>query len=78
MNEHLYHCKLWKTFTEEPSSKFLYASSVRELVDRFLEYGYIAESVPNVGVRLVPVLRLCTDSEYVYLNALNGEILSVE
>lgn len=43
-----------------------------------LEYGYIAESVPNVGVRLVPVLRLCTDSEYVYLNALNGEILSVE
>ena len=24
------------------------------------------------------VLRLCTDSEYVYLNALDGEILTVE
>lgn len=49
MNERLYHCKLWKTFTEEPSSKFLYASSVRELVDRFLEYGYIAISITDVS-----------------------------
>ena len=43
-----------------------------------LDYGYVVQSVPTVGVRLVPVLRLTADGESVYLNALDGEVLIVE
>jgi len=43
-----------------------------------LQHGYIVQSVPNVGVRLVPVLRIIADDEPVYLNALTGDIMIVE
>lgn len=43
-----------------------------------LLHGYIVQSVPNVGVRLVPVLRITADETNVYLNALTGETMIVE
>jgi hypothetical protein len=45
----LYYCVLWRSFFGKPTTtKFIYANSVRELVDEFLEMGYVSMSITDV------------------------------
>jgi len=48
MPKRLYYCMVWQHMCEEPMTKFIYADSVRDLVDEFLNYGYISVSITDI------------------------------
>lgn len=43
-----------------------------------IEAGWVAGSISNVGLRLIPVYKLTADSDDFYVNAVDGTLLSVE
>jgi len=48
MPKRLYYCMLWRNFNEEPMIKFIYANSVKELVDEFLYFGFASVSITDI------------------------------
>lgn len=43
-----------------------------------IEAGWVAGSISNVGLRLIPVYKLTADSDDFYVNAVDGTLLSAE
>lgn len=43
-----------------------------------IEAGWVAGSISNVGLRLIPVYKLMADTDDFYVNAVDGTLLSVE
>ena len=48
MGVHLYYCMLWFNFTDEPMTKFIWASCPQELTSDFLAAGYVAISITEI------------------------------
>lgn len=48
MPKQLYYCMLWRNLNEEPTTKFIYADSVKELVDEFLYFGFASVSITDI------------------------------
>lgn len=48
MNRQLYYCMLWFNFTDEPMTKFIWASCSQELTSDFLAAGYVAISITEI------------------------------
>lgn len=48
MGVHLYYCMLWLNFTDEPMTKFIWASCPQELTSDFLASGYVAISITEI------------------------------
>ena len=44
----LYYCMLWLNFTDEPMTKFIWASCPQELTNDFLAAGYVAISITEI------------------------------
>ena len=44
----LYYCMLWFNFTDEPMTKFIWASCPQELTNDFLAAGYVAISITEI------------------------------
>jgi hypothetical protein len=58
MGVHLYYCMLWFNFTDEPMTKFIWASCPQELTSDFLATGYVAISVTEITNREVDSFEL--------------------
>lgn len=48
MPKRLYYCMLWRNLKEEPMMKFIYADSVKELVEEFLYFGFASVSITDI------------------------------
>ena len=48
MPKRLYYCMLWRNLDEEPATKFMYADSVKELVEEFLYFGFVSVSITDI------------------------------
>ena len=58
MDKHLYYCMLWLNFTDEPMTKFIWASCPQELTSDFLAAGYAAISITDITNREVNSFEL--------------------
>lgn len=54
----LYYCMLWLNFTDEPMTKFIWASCPQELTSDFLAAGYAAISITDITNREVDSFEL--------------------
>lgn len=54
----LYYCMLWFNFTDEPMTKFIWASCPQELTSDFLTAGYAAISITDITDREVSSFEL--------------------
>lgn len=58
MPKRLYYCMLWRNLNEEPATKFIYADSVKELVEEFLYFGFASVSITDITDMEVDALDL--------------------
>ena len=58
MDKHLYYCMLWLNFTDEPMTKFIWASCPQELTNDFLAAGYAAISITDITKKEVDSFEL--------------------
>ena len=58
MPKRLYYCMLWRNLSEEPATKFIYADSVKELVEEFLYFGFASVSITDITDMEVDALDL--------------------
>lgn len=58
MDRQLYYCILWLNFTDEPMTKFIWASCPQELTSDFLAAGYAAISITDITNREVDSFEL--------------------